>query len=485
MASNIKSLAKQTLVYGVGTVLSRFVTFLLLPLYTNVMTRSEYGLASLVFAFLGFMNIIYNYGLDSAVMRFYSEESNDSRKNTILSTAIWMCLATSFLFSLIIYNLDEFLGVKLLSSSENALLIRYGSFILFFDCICHVPFAFLRLEEKPFQFMGLRLFNVLITFSLNIYFVAYLRMGVVGIFRSNLIASTVTAAILYFIIFRKIKFTFSGSKAKDLLLFGLPFIPAGLATVSMEMINRYIIRHFIGLEAVGIFSAGFKLGVFMQLVTTAFYYAWQPFFLKAGKNESSRPLFAQVLTYFVLVELSFWILLTIFLHEIVRFHIGDIYLIGIEFQSCEPIVPIILLGYIFLGINNIFLPGIYFEKKTRYIAYMTIVSAIVNITANFLLIPPLGIIGSALASLLGYIVLAFCTFAVSQKLFNVPYEYKKVVLLFFIALVIGVPIYILQPSIFIKITAVIVYPVLLKIFGVFKKEEIGKIKAIILFKKEK
>jgi O-antigen/teichoic acid export membrane protein len=485
MASNIKSLAKQTLVYGVGTVLSRFVTFLLLPLYTNVMTRSEYGLASLVFAFLGFMNIIYNYGLDSAVMRFYSEGSNDSRKNTILSTAIWMCLATSFIFSLIIYNLDEFLGIKLLSSSENALLIRYGSFILFFDCICHVPFALLRLEEKPFQFMGLRLFNVLITFSLNIYFVACLRMGVVGIFRSNLIASAVTSAILYFIIFRKVKFIFSGSKAKDLLLFGLPFIPAGLATVSMEMINRYIIRHFMGLEAVGIFSAGFKLGVFMQLVTTAFYYAWQPFFLKAGKNESSRPLFAQVLTYFVLVELSFWILLTIFLHEIVRFHIGDIYLIGIEFQACKPIVPIILLGYIFLGMNNIFLPGIYFDKKTRYIAYMTIISAVVNIAANFLLIPSLGIIGSALASLLGYIVLAFCTFAISQKLFNVPYEYKKVVLLFFIALVIGVPIYILQPNIFVKISAVIVYPILLKVFGIFGREEVNKIKAIILFKKEK
>ncbi|MCK4447052.1 MAG: oligosaccharide flippase family protein, partial [Candidatus Marinimicrobia bacterium] len=236
MSASIRSLTKQTLTYGVGTILTRFVTFLLLPLYTNLLSPNEYGLVALVFVFLGFMNIIYNYGLDSAVMRFYSEDSDPSRKTNILSTAIWMSLLTSLILSCIIYSLSAPLGKTLLLSIDHALLIRYTAFILFFDCICHVPFALLRLEEKPFQFMGIRLINVLITFGLNIYFIAFLKMGIEGIFKSNMITSAITATILYAFTISKIKFKFSGSAAKNLALFGLPFIPAGLATVTMEML---------------------------------------------------------------------------------------------------------------------------------------------------------------------------------------------------------------------------------------------------------
>jgi len=425
------------------------------------------------------MNIIYNYGLDSALMRFYSEDSDRPWKTNILSTAIWMSLLTSLILSCIIYSFSSALGKTLLSSTNYSFLIRYTAFILFFDCICHVPFALLRLEEKPFQFMGIRFINVLITFGLNIYFVAFLKMGVEGIFKSNMITSAVTATILFAFTISKIKFKFSGSAARNLALFGLPFIPAGLATVTMEMLNRYIIEHLIGLEAVGIFSAGFKLGIFMLLVCTAFYYAWQPFFLKAGKRESSRLLFSRVLTYFVLVTLSFWVLLTAFIHEIINLKFGSFHLIGTEFQACEPLVPVILLGYVFYGINQVFLPGIYFEKKTQYLAYITIIAAIANVAANFILIPFLGILGSAFSSLFGYIILASSTLIVSQRLFKVPYEFRRVILIFVLAMAIGVPSYVLQPHIIIRILIVIAFPVLLKIFGFFKKDEIKALKVLI------
>ncbi len=418
-------------------------------------------------------------------MRFYSEDSNRSWKTNILSTAIWISLLTSLILSCIIYSLSSALGKTLLSSIDYSFLIKYTAFILFFDCICHVPFALLRLEEKPFQFMGIRFINVLITFGLNIYFVAFLKMGVEGIFKSNMITSAVTATILYAFTIPKIKFTFSSSAAKNLALFGLPFIPVGLATVTMEMLNRYIIEHLIGLEAVGIFSAGFKLGTFMLLVCTAFYYAWQPFFLKAGKKESSRLLFSRVLTYFVLVTLSFWVLLTAFIHEIIHLKFGSFYLIGTEFQACEPLVPVILLGYVFLGINQVFLPGIYFEKKTRYLAYITIIAATANVAANFILIPFLGILGSAFSSLFGYIILASSTLVVSQRLFKVPYEFRRVALLFVLAMAVGIPTYVFQPQIIIRIFVVIAFPLLLKISGFFKKDEIGALKVLIPHKSRK
>ncbi len=482
MAASIKSLTKQTLIYGIGTILARLVTFLLLPVYTNILPAAEYGLASLIFAFIGLMIIIFNYGLDSAVIRYYSEANDDLNRTKILSTAIYLSLVTSAFLGLLIYALSGYLGKTLLHDPAHANLIRYAALILFFDALAHVPFALLRLEEKPFQFMGIRLVNVVVVFTLNIYLVAHLRLGVDGIFQSNLITSALTTLILFIMIIPKLRFTFSGSMAYDLAQFGLPFIPAGLATVCMEMLNRYILERLMDLRAVGIFSAGFKLGIFMLLLTSAFYYAWQPFFLKAGPRESSKPLFARVLTYFVLVELTFWLVLTAFMPEIVHFHIGSVYLIGPEYQGCEPMVPLILLGYVFLGINQVFLPGIYFEKKTRYLAYMTFLAAAVNVAANFLFVPLLGIVGSAYASLLGYFILAIQGYFVSQRLFRVSYDFRRVGMLFLFALAGGIPIYLFKPVLVARVSVVIAFPFILWLAGFFRKDEIALIKDLFNFR---
>ncbi|HOG75060.1 MAG TPA: oligosaccharide flippase family protein [Candidatus Marinimicrobia bacterium] len=478
MTSSIRSLTKQTLIYGVGTILARLVTFLLLPLYTNILPAAEYGLASLVFAFNGFMIIIFNYGLDSAMMRYYGESTEPAVRKRLLSTSIWLTISTSLILSGLIYGYSGFLGRVLLGDAARGELLRYSAGILFFDAIAHVPFALLRLEEQPIRFMSIRLLNVIMMFGLNIYFVAHLQRGVAGIFQSNLITSAVTTTILFILIIPRLSLQFSGESARNLILFGLPFIPAGLATVCMEMLNRYILEHLMGLEAVGVFSAGFKLGIFMLLLTNAFYYAWQPFFLKAGPQESSRLLFARIFTYFVLVELIFWLVLTALMPEIVRFHIGQIYLIGKEYQSCEPMVPIILMGYVFLGIYQMFLPGIYFEKKTRYLAYLTIFAALVNVGFNFILIPSLGILGSAFSSLIGYFTLAVCSYFVSQRLFRVPYELRRVGLLFLLTLAGGIPIWLFRPNLTIRITILVVYPLLLWLAGFFKSSEIAKLKQI-------
>ncbi|MBU4445306.1 oligosaccharide flippase family protein [bacterium] len=482
MTTSIRSLTKQTLVYGFGTIMTRLVTFLLLPVYTNVLSPADYGLAVLVFVFTAFMNHIYNYGLDSALMRHYGEDPDPTQKTRVLSTAIWMALGSSLLFSGIIFVLNKPLSQLLLPSVDYAILIKFAAAILFFDCIGRVPFALLRLEEKPMLFMGVRLINVIVTLALNIYFVVFLKTGIIGIFQSNVIASCLTAAILFAIVVSKVKITISGNVAKDLMLFGLPFVPVGLATAAMEMLNRYIVQHFMGLDAVGIFSAGYKLGIFMLLISTAFYYAWQPFFIKAGKRESSRALFSRVLTYFVLVALSFWVVLTVFMHEIINFQVGSVYLIGPEFQGCESMVPFVLLGYVFFGINQVFLPGIYFEKKTRYLAYITLVAAGANILFNFLLIPILGLVGSAISSAIGYIVLAVSTLTVSQRLFKVPYEYKRIILLFIVSLTAGFISYSLDLSIVIRIMIVVLLPIILRLLGFFKKEELASLKVLLPFR---
>jgi len=145
-------------------------------------------------------------------------------------------------------------------------------------------------------------------------------------------------------------------------------------------------------------------------------------------------------------------------------------------------VPFILLGYVFFGINQVFLPGIYFEKKPRYLAYITLVAAGANILFNFLLIPIWGLVGSAISSAIGYIVLAVSTLTVSQRLFKVPYEYKRIILLFIISLTAGFISYSLDLSIIMRVMIVVLLPIILRLLGFFKKEELASLKILLPFR---
>ncbi|MEE9166460.1 MAG: oligosaccharide flippase family protein [Candidatus Neomarinimicrobiota bacterium] len=427
MTSQIRRLARQTFVYGAGNVLTRLITFLLLPLYTHVLSPREYGLATLVYVFLGFMNIIYHYGLDAAFMKRYSDAKENEEQRRLFSTAVWLSAGTSGVLSLLILSVSRSLASAVLVDSGYGHLFRLAAGILFLDALAHVPFAFLRIREKAGAFISIKLINVFTTLGLNIYLVAILHRGITGIFISVFVASVVTTLSVFVLSIFSLRPTFSSPVAKAYLKFGLPFMPAGLASIAMEMIDRYILAHLKDSATVGIYSAGYKLGIFMLLLTTAFHYAWQPFFLKMGKGEQSRPLFAKVFSYFILASTFVWILLSAFIHEIVRLRVAGYSIIGPSFYEAEAIVPLILLAYIFQGAYLNFLPGIYFEKKTFYIPIITGGGAVINVGLNFVLIPPFGMMGAAAATIAGYFAMSIITFFVAKRLYPVPYEWRKIV----------------------------------------------------------
>ena len=426
MSRQIINLTKQTLTYGLGNILTRFITFLLLPLFTNLLTPEEYGLATLVFVFLGFMNIIYHYGIDSAFLRSFGEAKDKDSKRRLFSTAIWLSLGTGFTFSLLIYTFSGSISAILLKDTQYVNIFRLAAGVLLFDSAAHVPFALLRMKEKAITFIIIKLINVVTTLGLNIYFIAVVKTGISGIFLSAFIASVITVIIVYSVTISSLRFNFSLILVKDYLKFGLPFVPAGLASIMMETIDRYIIEHLKGTATVGLYSAGYKLGIFMLLITTAFNYAWQPFFLRIGNTKEAKPVFARVFTYYILGTLFVWITLSAFIHEIVRFKLFGFSIIGPSFYDSEIIIPVVLLAYIFQGVYLNFMPGIYFEKKTHYILLFTFSGALVNICLNFVLIPRFGIMGSAVATLAGYVTMALITFPVTQKLFKVPYEWSQI-----------------------------------------------------------
>lgn len=316
--------------------------------------------------------------------------------------------------------------------------------------------------EKAGLFIFIKTLNVVTTFSLNIYLVAYLKKGITGIFISALAASLITTLAVFVVTMTFLRPKFSLPLARDYLAFGLPFVPAGLSSIAMEMIDRYILLVLKDTATVGIYSAGYKLGIFMLLLTTAFNYAWQPFFLKIGKGTDARLLFARIFTYFTLTTLLVWVILTGFIHELIRFRIAGYSIIGPTFYGAEPVVPIVLLAYVFQGVYLNFLPGIYFEKKTKVIPLITGAGALINIGLNFLLIPSYGITGAAVATTGAYFSMAVLTFFVTRRFFSVPYEWQKIVRISLSAAVAISVIYLFNGSILVKLVGISLY-----IVGVF------------------
>ncbi|MDD3806789.1 MAG: oligosaccharide flippase family protein, partial [Candidatus Marinimicrobia bacterium] len=218
MASDIRKLGTQTLIYGTGYVLTRMLNFFLLPFYSHLFHPSEYGVVSLVFSGIAFMNIIYHYGLDSAFLRFYTKKENYAREEAFSAT-FFSLLSTGILFSIIIFFGSSWISRVFLGSSAYISLIRLAAGILLMDTLVNIPLHTLRMNDKAMTFTGINLANVLLNITLNIWFIRYRSMGIEGIFWANIAASTLSFILLIPILKQNLKAVFNAELYKKMLRF--------------------------------------------------------------------------------------------------------------------------------------------------------------------------------------------------------------------------------------------------------------------------
>jgi O-antigen/teichoic acid export membrane protein len=424
MFNDIKQLGKETAIYGVSTIIGRFLNFLLVPLYTNIFSRPEYGLVTNAYAYIALLNIIYLYGMDSAYLKYASTEELGTERKTF-STAYNAVLLSSLLYSLLflVFRKGLFRMLSLPEGQTRILLFIMG--ILFFDAVSIVPFARLRFHNRPWKFAILKSVNIAVNLALNIVFILRYRMGIEGVFLAGLVASALTWVLLLPDILRNLEVKVNRGLLGALLKFGIPFVPSGLASMITQVIDRPILLALTNAATVGIYQANYKLGIFMMLFVSMFQYAWQPFFFKNASRPDARILFGKILTAFLLVASAIFIVLSLFIENIVRLSIFGIHLVGRDFWEGLPIVPIILLAYLFNGLYINFMAGIQIEKKTQFMPIVTGAGALANVAANFLLIPKYGYFGAAWATLVSYLIMAGGNCFLSQRFYRVRYEYGK------------------------------------------------------------
>ena len=452
--------------------MARSITFLLLPLYTNVFSLENYGIISLVYTFLGFMNIILHYGLDASLLKHYVPADQEEKKSILTNTYVSF-FTTTTVFVIIMILLKNHVSTLLFGINiPKAVLLISG--ILFFDILWAIHVLILRAEEKYILFSGINLFNVLSSLGLNLYFVFYLQFGIYGVLLSNIITSGCIFLATFPIILKRISFnTISIEKWKKLMKFGYPFLFAGIFSMILELSDRYILHYLTDIETVGLYSAGYKIGMFMMLVVMGFNMAWQPYFLK--KSIIEKKYINQVTTIVIPILFFLWILLLIWSNDLIRIQFWNSTFFGEKYWDSAKIIPVIALAYIFHAVYLLQLPGVYLLDKPGWIALIQGIGAAVNIILNFLLIPEYGIMGAASATCLSLMLIAVIFYFINKQIFPISYNWNKLWVILITTGLIYFIQYNLKLNFSMKILVSISYPAIMIFTGVFKLKYFLKI----------
>ena len=467
-------LTKESILYGIGHISSRLITFLLLPLFTNILSPYEYGIIALVYTFIAFLTVILHFGLDTALLRHYKPaENNDEKYQYITNTYIPLLIINIIIF-LMFFILKDTLSVYLLGVDMPLIFLLMTS-IICFDGLWSIPMIILRADNKPIAFVGFSLLNVISNILCIIFLVLYLQLGIVGVVASNVLSSGLLFLMTAPIIFKKISFKYLDYQIfKKLFSFGSPFIFAGIFSMIIELSDRYIIKYLLDLEMVGIYNAGYKLGMMMLLVVMAFNMAWQPFFLDK-QNQKNRQILSTFINNTFLVFSILCCVVIILVEPITQINFLDYKILGDSFTESLIVVPWICLAYLFHGAYILQLPGPYITNKTKSIAVIRGLGALSNIALNFYLIPRHGILGAAYATCLSFFIMSILIFLYNQKIFPMSYNYYKIYCSLFIVLIFII-INWLNPLLITRFLLLLLLPIILFLMGCINEEKIHLIK---------
>jgi O-antigen/teichoic acid export membrane protein len=439
-----KKLAGETAIYGVSSIVGRFLNWWLMPLYVVIFSPDVYGIVTNLYSYVAFFMVLLTYGMETGFFRFASQ-SKDADK--VYSTSLISLLISSLAFLLIVIVFKNNLA-GLIHYDNHPEYILWLAIILAIDALTAIPFARLRLNNRPLKFAFIKLVNIAANITFNLFFLLLCpvlaknansvihfiyspEIGVGYVFISNLLASVITLLMLVPDIF-KISFRFDKELLVKILNYSLPILVVGLAGVIILHIDKILIPFLIPedqnpMQQLGIYGAGVKIAVLMNMFIQAFRYAFEPFFFSQSKEKNDKPMYAGIMKYFVIFGLLIFLGMILYIDMIRLLNWNPLY-----YESFS-VLPVILLANLFYGIYFALSMWYKLTDMTRYGAYISVAGAVITILLNFLLVPVYGYKGSAFALLVCFFGMMVVSYFLGQKYFPVPYNLKRIFAYFFIA----------------------------------------------------
>ncbi|MCQ0112380.1 Membrane protein involved in the export of O-antigen and teichoic acid [Zhouia amylolytica] len=478
--SALKKLFKHTFIYGIATVLPRILGLILTPLYISFLPKADYGIYVSLMVYLILGNVLLSYGMETAFFRFINKEK---KPEEVQSTALISILISTILVlavSLLLRNqIADWLEYKIE-------FIVYAIFILCLDALVVIPFAWYRNMQMPKKYSAIKIFNVIVNLSLNLFF--FLILPKIGksnelvqaltfddkvhyIFISNLIASLITLVIVL-PLYIKIGIKFNRSIWMRMIQYGFPVLIAGLAFSINEGFDKLLLRYLLPSNTsdavVGVYGACYKLGVFMTLFVTAFKLGVEPFFFQNASKKDAQRIYASITLYFTIFG-AFIFLFVVAYTDVLKY----LLIPQSEYWEALWIVPLILLANFCLGIYHNLSVWYKITDRTKYGAYISVAGAVITLGLNFLLIPIISYKGSAIATLAAYGTMMLLSYYYGKKHYPIPYNLKKIGSYLLVSIVLSVlSFYVFDRNLYVGTLFVLLF--LLMIF-ILEKNELKKI----------
>ena len=419
--AGLKSLLKDTAIYGISSIVGRFLNYLLVPIYAASMSAASggYGVVTEVYAWTALLMVMLTYGMETTFFRFVNKESEDPKK--VYSTVLTMVGSTSLLFAVLGMIFLQPIA-SMMGYAEHPWYIGMMMLVIAMDAFQCLPFAYLRYRKRPLAFAGLKMLFIVLNITLNLIY--YVGMGGSDVFYAFFFNLICTSTIMFLLI-PQLKFGggFDSSLAKRMLKYGYPILILGIAGILNQVADKIIFRHvYPGEDAqvqLGIYGAASKIAMIMAMLTQAFRYAYEPFVFSKSKEKDSKVMYANAMKYFIIFTLLAFLAVVFYL-DILK------YILAPDYWSGLKVVPIVMVAEIFMGVY--FNLSFWYKliDETKWGAYFSFAGCAVLIAMNVFLVPVYGYMACAWAGFAGYGVAMLLSYFVGQKKYPIHYDLKLI-----------------------------------------------------------
>lgn len=422
----IKAFFRNSFIYTIGTVLTRGISILLVPIYTRYLSPTEYGIIDLFVILTSIIGLTIALEIHQAVVRFYQDTTSEEEKMQYVSTAFLFTVFVYSLYLIVSFLFSDIFTIWLLDEIhyENVFLLASGA--IFTKGLLYFTHGQLKWQILPREFTIVSIVNVMVVSVIAVYLLVIEKMKIESIFIGQIVGNIIGIVISLYYAKKSYQFTFIFKKFKEMVSFSLPLVFSGIAIFIALFIDRIAIKYFLGLEELGIYGLAYRFAAITSLVMIGFQSALSPLIYKHYKEKETPDNIAKLFNLFVLFALFVIVGSIFFSKEVIVLMSTEAY------YSAAPLIPI-LVAAVFFANMYIFVPGLAIAKKTKIVATISIIGAILNSTLNFIFVPMIGVEGAAYATLISAIIIFILRVQISQKYYNIPFVWKKLIVLFLLS----------------------------------------------------
>ena len=434
MLNDIKRTTKNSTIYAIGNIAIKVVGLLLIPIYTDpeFLTKADFGDLAILEATAQILGGILTMSMSSSIHRWYWDKDFKDKQKSIFFTSLTFLVSLNIPVLILLFLKSDYLSTLIFGSVDYSYLLKLTFATVGITLINNQTLQIAKLQERSKFFITIQIIKLIIILSLTIWFIVYLGRGLNGIWEAALIGEFIAFVLLIPFTLRNLEWTFQFKILRGMIHYGYPLMLSSVATVVLSVTDRYMLHFISGLEATGIFALSLRFaGTLKTIISKSVTSALAPLRMKKMNDENNQRFYSKTLTYSAFLFIISLLALSLFPLEILKLVTRSS-----EYWVADKIIPILSFAFLFAFMRQNIKIGLVIKKQTKIMATFVFITAIINFGLNFLLIPLIDIWGAALATLISQLFYCFCILYFAQKAYPINYEWRKILLMIFMSILI-------------------------------------------------